>query len=78
MTDLVDRNHACFVVNEVGGTIAALSHAIRVGIARQLFGPTRPRIAGRPLDLGDYALTIRLRANGLQFLPGGRLALETI
>jgi hypothetical protein len=37
MTNLVDGDDACFVVDQVHETIIALSNAKAVGVARQLF-----------------------------------------
>ena len=78
MTYLVDGDCARRVVDQIDDAVVALPDAISVRIARELLRATRTRVSGESLNLGDDLLAIDLRADGLKFLPCGRLDQETI
>jgi|GEM_PF-2663435 len=60
MSDLVDRDLACIVVDLVDDTIVALANSIATIVTGKLLGPPRPRIAGQGLNLADDTTAISL------------------
>ena len=78
MTDLVDGDHACVIVDQIDDAVVTLADTISVFVAGELLRAAWARVHHQRLDLCDDPLTVSLRPYSFELLPSGRLDGEAI